>query len=214
MSTSIPNMNTNTTANAPTILDIARMCEQLDWYYAYSDDSSVYRAGKEAEARLRKLAAAVGPEAVRILDAWDTYVGEVSRGNKDTAVRPTRAQFGLVEDKKPSLTLDQLASLGRNARRLNADALARGEYDSAWVAAYLYMRRDDAAAVAALIAKTANDNVFTLYGWRWAWIKRQDGDGCCWQGWNPSAPYGAKGAEISNLRSIEAVIAWVLIKHW
>ncbi len=210
MSTSIPNTE-NTT---PTVLDIARMCEKLDWYYAYSDDGAVYRAGKEAEARLRKLAAAVGPMALKVLDAWDTYVAEVSRGNKDTATRPTRAQFGLAEDKKPSLTLDQLASLGRNARRLNADALARGEYDSALVAAYLYKRRDDVDAVAALIAETANDNVFTLYGWRWAWIKRQEGDGCCWQGWNPAAPYGAKGSEVSHLRSIEDVIAWVLLTHW
>lgn len=211
MSTSIPNTE-NTT---PTVLDIARMCERLDWYYSYSDDGDVYRAGKEAEARLRKLAAAAGPVALKVLDAWDTYVAEVSRGNKDTAVRPTREQFGLAEDELPKpVAMTQLASLGKNARALNADALVRGEYDSALVAAYLYKRRDDADAVAALIAETANDNVFTLYGWRWAWIKRQEGDGCCWQGWNPAAPYGAKGSEVSHLRSIEDVIAWVLLKHW
>ena len=182
MSTSIPNMNTNTTATTPTILDIARMCETIDWYYSYSDDGAVYRAGKEAETRLRKLAAAVGPEAVRILDAWDTYVGEVSRGNKDTAVRPNRAQFGLVEDKKVRAVDLQLALLGRSARSLNADALVRGEYDSALVAAYLFKRRTDVDAIEALIAKTADDNVFELYGRHWAHIKRQGGDGCCWQG--------------------------------
>ena len=210
MSTSIP----NTENTVPTLVDIARMCETYDWYYGYSDDGGVYRAGKEAEIRLRKLAAAAGPMAIRILEVWDEYVAEVSRGNKDTATRPTRAQFGLADDKKPSLTLDQLAGLGSNARALNTDALVRGEYDSAWVAAYLYKRRADADAVSALIAETADDNVFTLYGWRWAWIKRQDGNGCAWQGWNPSAPYGEKGAEVSHLRSIEDVIAWVLIKHW
>lgn len=87
MSTSIPN-----TENTPSVLDIARMCETMDWYYAYSDDGDVYRTGKEAEIRLRKLAAAAGPLAVRILLAWDEYVADVSRGNKGTAVRPTRAQ--------------------------------------------------------------------------------------------------------------------------
>lgn len=210
MSTSIPNTE-NTT---PTVLDIARMCEKLDWYYAYSDDGAVYRAGKEAEARLRKLAAAVGPMALKVLDAWDTYVAEVSRGNKDTAVRPTRAQFGLVEDQKPEpVAVSQLASLGRKAKSLNAAILARGEYREAYVAAYLYMRREDAAAVAALIARTANDNVFELYGRHWAHIKRQDGDGCCWQGWDRSRPYGDP-LSVVILPTLEAVIAWVLIKHW
>ena len=210
MSTSIPNTE-NT--NIVTILDIARMCETIDWYYAYSDDSAVYRAGKEAEARLRTLAAAAGPAALRILEVWDTYVAEVSRGNKDTAVRPTRAQFGLVEDKKVRAVDLQLALLGRSARSLNADALVRGEYDSALVAAYLFKRRSDVDAIEALIVKTANDNVFELYGRHWAHIKRQDGDGCCWQGWDRSKLYDDP-LSVVILPTLEAVIAWVLIRHW
>lgn len=210
MSTSIPNTEN---ATSPTILDIARMCETMDWYYSYSDDGAVYRAGKEAEARLRKLAVAAGPAALRILEVWDTYVAEVSRGNKDTAVRPTRAQFGLVEDKKVRAVDLQLALLGRSARSLNADALVRGEYDSALVAAYLFKRRTDVDAIEALIAKTADDNVFELYGRHWAHIKRQDGDGCCWQGWDRSKLY-ADPLSLVILPTLEAVIAWVLIKHW
>lgn len=209
MSTSIPSTTTTVTAT-----DIARMCEAADWYYAYSDDGDVYRAGKEAEARLRKLAAAAGPAAMRIVEAWDTYVAAVSRGNKDTAVRPTRAQFDLAEDAPPvPVAVAQLAKMGRSARHLNADALVRGEYDSAWVAAYLYKRREDAAAVAAGIAESARDNVFTLYGRRWAWVRRADGDGCQWEGWDPSKPYHDV-ADIVRLPDMAGVVCWVLLRHW
>ena len=89
----------------------------------------------------------------------------------------------------------------------------RGEYDSALVAAYLFKRRTDVDAIEALIVKGATDNVFQLYGRHWAYIKCQDGVECCWQGWDRSRLYDDP-LSVITLPTLEAVIAWVLIKHW
>lgn len=47
-------------------------CRIHDWFYSYSDDSNVYRAGSDDRARLESIASQ-DPELQAIFKAWEEH---------------------------------------------------------------------------------------------------------------------------------------------
>lgn len=82
----------------PVKYDFMRLCRNHDWYYSYSDDGSVYRAGVERETKLINKAKALGPE----------YEAIYNRCRHFAFNRETIVPLGSVGDLKPEqiITVD------------------------------------------------------------------------------------------------------------
>lgn len=50
-----------------------KLCQAHDWFFVYSDDGSVYRAGEAAEKRLQELVS-FQPELKPILVSWSKHM--------------------------------------------------------------------------------------------------------------------------------------------
>lgn len=57
----------------PVLLVQLEACLQMhDWHYDFSDSAQTWRAGKESEARIERLADLCGPAGARLLQEWRT----------------------------------------------------------------------------------------------------------------------------------------------
>lgn len=63
-------------------------CAQHDWYYDYSDDGSVWRAGRADRSEIERLAHEHGHEA--ILAEWTRHMFSGQPWGTDKAPRPER----------------------------------------------------------------------------------------------------------------------------
>ena len=71
----------------PSLTDYFAACERFDWYYCFSDDGRVYRAGAAIEDTLRAIATASALHFV-IFDAWQRHMFSGPSWNTERAPRP------------------------------------------------------------------------------------------------------------------------------
>lgn len=76
-----------------TLKEFFQELETHDWYYAWSDDSRVYRSGSANEERLRK-EALTDPVKARMIDDWSKHM---FNGEAWSTVQPPRPKLNDYE---------------------------------------------------------------------------------------------------------------------
>lgn len=74
-----------------------KACRNFDWFYVMSDDSRVYRQGREAEDKMKQEAAHDTVKA-NMFQAWNAHVCSGEAFGKEKLPEPQREEFPADND--------------------------------------------------------------------------------------------------------------------